>query len=78
MRHSFAPASGRRYANLKKLFFPVWEKTIFICENGALVRQGDKRSISTPCPPPPSRHSRRRQADGGLFPILCGADNALT
>ena len=27
----FAPASGRQYANLKKLFFPVWEKTIFIC-----------------------------------------------
>ena len=34
----FAPASGRQYANLAKLFAPVADKCIFICENGALVK----------------------------------------
>lgn len=34
----FAPASGRQYANLKRLFAPVADKILFICENGALVK----------------------------------------
>lgn len=33
----FAAASGRQYPNLKRLFAPVWENMIFICENGAMV-----------------------------------------
>ena len=73
----FAPASGRQYANLKKLFFPVWEKTIFICENGALVRQGDKTLYLNALSAAPIKgilDAVRRTE--GLFPILCGADNA--
>ena len=31
----FAPSSGRQYANLKKLFAPVVNDVLFICENGA-------------------------------------------
>lgn len=46
----FAPASGRQYANLKKLFFPVWEKLLFICENGALVRRGEETLYLDPIP----------------------------
>lgn len=34
----FSPASGRQYANLKRLFAPVQDKVLFICENGALVK----------------------------------------
>lgn len=32
----FAAASGRQYANLKRLFFPVHDQMNFICENGTL------------------------------------------
>ena len=46
----FAPASGRQYANLKKLFFPVWEKLLFICENGALVKRGGEIVYLNPIP----------------------------
>ena len=46
----FAPASGRQYANLKKLFFPVWEKLLFICENGALVKRGSEIVYLNPIP----------------------------
>lgn len=33
----FAAASGRQYDSIKKLFEPVWEDVIFICENGGAV-----------------------------------------
>lgn len=33
----FAAASGRQYNSLKKLFEPVWEDMVFLCENGGAV-----------------------------------------
>lgn len=33
----FAAASGRQYANMKRLFAPVLDDMAFICENGALA-----------------------------------------
>lgn len=33
----FAAASGRQYANLRRLFAPVKDDIAYICENGALV-----------------------------------------
>lgn len=33
----FAAASGRQYESLKRLFLPVWEDMVFICENGGAV-----------------------------------------
>ena len=33
----FVPASGRQYASLKRLFAPVHDKILYLCENGALV-----------------------------------------
>lgn len=33
----FVPASGRQYPNLQRLFGPVDDKVIYLCENGALV-----------------------------------------
>lgn len=33
----FVPASGRQYLNLQKLFTPVKDDIMYLCENGALV-----------------------------------------
>lgn len=33
----FVPASGRQYLNLQKLFAPVKDEIMYLCENGALV-----------------------------------------
>lgn len=33
----FVAASGRQYANLRRLFSPVGDETTYLCENGALV-----------------------------------------
>lgn len=37
----FVPASGRQYASLKRLFAPVHDKIMYLCENGALVMKGE-------------------------------------
>lgn len=39
----FAAASGRQYANLRRLFAPVQEEISYICENGCLIFSGGKR-----------------------------------
>jgi len=73
----FAPASGRQYANLKKLFFPIWEKLLFIGENGAIVKRGDKTLYINPIPAPLVKDALNAvRSVEGVFPILCGADNA--
>lgn len=73
----FAPASGRQYANLEKLFFPVRDRLLFICENGALVRGRGETLFLDPLPPETAGAAigavRREE---GLFPILCCAENA--
>ncbi len=38
----FAPASGRQYASLHKLFEPVADKLVYICSNGAYVKYKDE------------------------------------
>ena len=40
----FAAASGRQFANLERLFYPVRQDMAFICENGAYTVAGDKRT----------------------------------
>lgn len=44
----FAAASGRQYANLRRLFAPVQDDIAYICENGALVMYHDQ-IISKSC-----------------------------
>lgn len=39
---SFIAASGRQYGNLRRLLSPVADEIGYICENGALIAQGDK------------------------------------
>lgn len=73
----FAPASGRQYANLKKLFAPVADKVVFIAENGSLVVYKDKILYENAIPPeevmPAVREIRKIE---GLYPMLCTADYA--
>lgn len=38
----FVAASGRQYPNLQRLFAPVKEKILYLCENGALVMHMDQ------------------------------------
>lgn len=38
----FVPASGRQYPNLQRLFEPVDDKVMYLCENGALVMHLDQ------------------------------------
>ncbi len=69
----FAPASGRQYANLRKLFEPVADKVVFICENGALVKYREETLQLFPIP-----DAQLRSAIGAIralphvFPMLCG------
>lgn len=44
----FAPASGRQMTSLKRLFAPVAEDLMYICENGALVSYKGKTIAKTP------------------------------
>lgn len=38
----FVPASGRQYVSLQKLFAPVKDEIMYLCENGALVMHLDQ------------------------------------
>ena len=73
----FAPASGRQYANLQKLFLPVKDKVLFMCENGALVKYKGKTLHLNPIDRElilPALEEIRRLPH--LFPLLCGENNA--
>lgn len=73
----FAPASGRQYANLKKLFAPVANDVVFICENGALIKY---RGKTLHCHPIRDIYLKNAldeiRALPHLYPMLCGADYA--
>ena len=73
----FAPASGRQYANLRTLFSPVRDKILFICENGALVKKGEKTLFVDPLDPLSAKAALDAvRLEKGLFPILCCTENA--
>ena len=73
----FAPASGRQYANVKKLFEPVANDVLFICENGALVKYRGKTLHLTPIRDRDVLDAVREvRALPHLYPMLCGADCA--
>lgn len=46
----FCPASGRQYTSLRKLFAPVADDCVYLCENGAVVMQNGKVLAKTPMP----------------------------
>ena len=73
----FAPASGRQYANLVKLFAPVADKCMFLCENGALVKYKGQTLYLNPIPDGEIvRALDEIRAIPHLYPMLCGPENA--
>ncbi len=52
---AFAAASGRQHYRLRKMFEPVAEDIFFICENGAVVYEGDTPLSETRLDPPKAR-----------------------
>ena len=73
----FCPASGRQYANLKKLFAPVKDEVLFMAENGALVKYREKTLYLNPIPEELIRDALDAvRSINALFPMLCGSRNA--
>ncbi len=73
----FAPASGRQYANIRKLFAPVADDVVFICENGALVKYRGKTLHLTPIRNLYLKDALDEiRALPHLYPLLSGADCA--
>ena len=73
----FAPASGRQFVNLHKLFAPVADKVLFICENGALVKYRGNTLHLNPIPDAALKHTLDEiRAIPHLFPVLCGVQSA--
>lgn len=46
----FCAASGRQYGSLRKLFAPVADQILFLCENGSIVYFHDSILTKTPLP----------------------------
>lgn len=44
----FAPASGRQWVSLERLFQPVSDKLLFIADNGAIVKYKGETLVKTP------------------------------
>lgn len=69
----FSPASGRQYANLEKLFAPVKDKVLFICENGALVKYKGETLFSSAIDPAliPAAVNAVRNTSWGHIMLCC-------
>ena len=73
----FAAASGRQYANLEKLFAPVRDKILFLCENGALVKFRGETLYLDPIDDDHLKDALDEiRALPDLYPMLCGANCA--
>ena len=46
----FAPASGRQMTSLKRLFAPVADCCIFLCENGGVIYKDEQCIAKNPMP----------------------------
>lgn len=46
----FCPASGRQYTSLRKLFAPVADCCIFLCENGGVIYKDELCIAKNPMP----------------------------
>lgn len=74
----FCVASGRQYASLRRDFDAYADDMLFICENGALVMQRDKRVLIDPVDASfITRIVTATRALSGVYPVVCRADVAL-
>ena len=46
----FCPASGRQYTSLRRLFAPVAEHCVFLCENGGVIYKDEQCIAKNPMP----------------------------
>ena len=44
----FCPASGRQYTSLRKLFAPVADCCVFLCENGGVIYKDEQCIAKNP------------------------------
>ena len=47
----FCPASGRQYTSLRKLFAPVADCCVFLCENGGVIYKDEQCIAKNPVDP---------------------------
>ena len=74
----FCVASGRQYASLRRDFEAYADDLLFLCENGALVMQRDKRVLIDPVDASfITRIVTATRALSGVYPVVCRADVAL-
>lgn len=70
----FVPASGRPIASLRPLFEPGADQRTFLCENGALLMEGEHRIGLTEIPRGDALEMAHQiTAYGGLQPLVSGA-----
>ena len=75
---SFAVASGRQYAALRRDLQSVADDILFICENGALVMERERQVLIDPMPVEHLREVVTAARDlPGVYPVLCRAQVAL-
>ena len=73
----FCPASGRQYANLKKLFAPVEKDVLFMAENGALLKYRGETLYLNPIPDDLIGDALEAiRSIPKIYPMLCGSENA--
>ncbi len=73
----FVPASGRQYEGLRRLFRPVADDLLYLCENGALVKYRGETLLSEPVPRADVlRALGALGQERDLFPVLCCEDCA--
>ena len=59
----FCPASGRQYTSLRKLFAPVADCCVFLCENGGVIYKDEQCIAKEPDAPCTGRRNRQRPVD---------------
>ena len=55
----FCPASGRQYTSLRKLFAPVADCCVFLCENGGVIYKDEQCIAKNPMPRAGGRNRQR-------------------
>ncbi|BDF72481.1 haloacid dehalogenase [Oscillospiraceae bacterium] len=73
----FCAASGRQYASLRRLFAPVSDKILYLCENGAIVYRQNAVLAKTPLARPDwEQLCAQICAQPGCEVLLSGADTS--
>ena len=73
----FAVASGRQYDALRRDLEEIADEILFICENGALVMQNERRLLIDPVDPAQlPRILKTARNLPHVYPVICGSEMA--